>query len=71
MQEISIQKAPANNLGQTLENNSPTNHSNSDLNELYLDYSSLTEKLNELVFVPQKMKYQLDEFKKEVTKELT
>jgi hypothetical protein len=30
---------------------------------MYLDYSGLLDKLNEVAFVPQKVKYQFDELK--------
>jgi hypothetical protein len=37
---------------------------------MFVDYSGLVERLNEVAFIPQKIKYQFEELKEELIKEI-
>ena len=53
--------------------NTPGNNSQqqSDLTEMYMDYSTLLDKINEVAFIPQKVRYQFEELRTEFMSQIT
>jgi hypothetical protein len=53
--------------------NTPGNNSQqqSDLTEMYMDYSTLLDKINEVAFIPQKVRYQFEELRTEFMTQIT
>jgi hypothetical protein len=68
----SLRPIPQADTGKLISN-TPGNISQqqSDLNEMYMDYSTLLDKINEVAFIPQKVRYQFEELKTELVSQIT
>ena len=68
----SLKPVAQTEIGKPVANTPGNNsHQQSDLTEMYMDYSTLLDKINEVAFIPQKVRYQFEELRTEFMSQIT